>query len=92
MASVVALTRELTDVWNEQPRSPKKAGNVEYRVARIVAFADNPRRRTSADLKSGPERDVGRGSIKVASFVIFFQERRVLSGSFACSARRLAVG
>src|SRR5262249_10880482 len=29
-------------------------------------------RRTSADLKSGPERDVGRGSIRVASFVFYF--------------------
>jgi len=46
-------------------------------VARIVAFADNPERRTCADWKSGPERDVGRGSITVASFVIFLETRRV---------------
>src|SRR5690242_5935553 len=72
-----AVSPELTGVWNHRSRPGKNVPNTEYGVARIVAFTDNPQRRTSADLKSGPERDVGRGSTKVASFVIFFQVRRV---------------
>jgi uncharacterized protein (UPF0254 family) len=66
----------MTGGWNQRARRGKNVRTTEYVVARIVAFTDNLRRRTSADLKSGPERDVGRGSIKVASFVIFFQARR----------------
>ena len=39
----VVVNLALIKVWVHQPRAPKKAGAEEYRVARIVALADNPR-------------------------------------------------
>ena len=39
----VVVSLALIKVWVEQPGALKKADAEEYRVARIVALADNPR-------------------------------------------------
>jgi hypothetical protein len=72
--------------------SLQEAASADSSVARIVAFTDNLLRRTCADPKSGPERDVGRGSIRVAPFVTFFVLEAGCERAGARSARLRRVG